>query len=90
MRKDHLTRQLFGVTIEEDDIDTVGGLLAKIDGRMPLPGATGEIAGLRLTAEKMAGRRHQLATLVVERVGDEDPAERGDEHAANSGAEEMV
>ena len=82
--------ELFGVTIEEDDIDTVGGLLAKIDGRMPLPGATGEIAGLRLTAEKMAGRRHQLATLVVERVGDEDPAERGDEHAANSGAEEMV
>lgn len=82
--------ELFGVTIEEDDIDTVGGLLAKIDGRMPLPGATGEIAGLRLRAEKMAGRRHQLATLVVERVGDEDPAERGDEHAANSGAEEMV
>ncbi|QEH93517.1 HlyC/CorC family transporter [Dermacoccus abyssi] len=82
--------ELFGVTIEEDDIDTVGGLLAKIDGRMPLPGATGEIAGLRLTAEKMAGRRHQLATLVVERVRDEDPAERGDEHAATSGAEEMV
>ena len=57
--------EYFNVHLEEDDVDTVGGLLTRLVGRVPLPGAEGEIAGLRLTAEKMAGRRHQLATVMV-------------------------
>ena len=76
---------------DEDDIDTVGGLLAKLVGRVPLVGASGEIDGLRLTAEKMAGRRHQLATLIVERVEPEDPTDpdgRGDERSAETRGEE--
>lgn len=59
---------LLDVTIEEDDVETVGGLLTKLVGRVPIPGAEAEIGGLRLVAENMAGRRHQLATVIVERV----------------------
>ncbi|XAS75625.1 hemolysin family protein [Dermatophilaceae bacterium Sec6.4] len=58
----------FDVTIEEDDVDTVGGLLGKLVGRVPIPGASAQLGDLRLTAERMAGRRHQLATVVIERV----------------------
>ncbi|TWE12363.1 hemolysin family protein [Rudaeicoccus suwonensis] len=67
----------FDVTIDDDDdVETVGGLLAKLVGRVPLPGASAQVAGLQLTAERMAGRRHQLATLIVEPVdteGRDDP-----------------
>lgn len=58
----------FDVSIDEDDVDTVGGLLSKLVGRVPIPGATADLGDLRLTAERMAGRRHQLATLVIERL----------------------
>lgn len=60
--------ELFDVDIEDDDVDTVGGLLTKLCGRVPLPGATGTIEGVTLTAERMAGRRHQLASIVVDRL----------------------
>ncbi|GGB41100.1 membrane protein [Flexivirga endophytica] len=58
----------FDVTIEEDDVETVGGLLAKLVGRVPIPGATAQVAGLQLTAERLAGRRHQIASVVADRV----------------------
>ena len=45
---DHL-----GVAIEDDEVDTVGGLIAKLGGRVPILGSTAEIAGLKLTAERM-------------------------------------
>lgn len=76
----------FDVSIEEEDVDTVGGLLTKLVGRVAIPGATADLAGLRMTAERMAGRRHQLATLLVERlvVADEDVA--GAAESAGGGA----
>lgn len=60
--------ELMEVTIEEDDVDTVGGLLAKLIGRVPIPGAQAQIAGLQLTADEMAGRRHQISTILVTRA----------------------
>jgi CBS domain containing-hemolysin-like protein len=62
--------ELFDVSLEEDEVDTVGGLLGKIIGLVPIPGSRGEIAGLTLTAERMAGRRHRIATVIVRRVAD--------------------
>ncbi len=59
--------ELFGVLIEEEEVDTVGGLLTKAIGRVPIPGSHADVAGLTLTAEKMAGRRHRLATVIVRR-----------------------
>ncbi len=59
---------LLDVDLEEDEVDTVGGLIAKTIGKVPILGSTCEVAGLRLTAERMHGRRHRIATVLVERV----------------------
>jgi magnesium and cobalt exporter, CNNM family len=60
--------ELFGVTIEAEDVETVGGLLAHALGRVPIAGSEATVAGLRLTAESLAGRRNRIGTVVVERV----------------------
>lgn len=64
--------ELFGVTVSAQDVETVGGLLAHELGRVPIAGSEATVAGLRLTAENLAGRRNKLGTVLVERV----PAER--------------
>ena len=60
--------ELFGVSIEAEDVETVGGLLAHELGRVPIAGSTADVAGLRLTAENLAGRRNKLGTVLVERL----------------------
>jgi CBS domain containing-hemolysin-like protein len=60
--------ELFDVTIDEEDVDTVGGLLTKVIGRVPIVGSSGTVAGLELTAERMAGRRHRVASVIVHRA----------------------
>jgi len=57
--------ELFDLDLDDDDVDTAGGLLAKAIGKVPLPGSAGEIHGLRLRGDRVQGRRKQLATLVV-------------------------
>ena len=63
---------LFDVEIEEDEVDTVGGLIGKTLGRVPIVGSHCEVAGLSLTAERMAGRRHRIASVIVARVPEPD------------------
>jgi CBS domain containing-hemolysin-like protein len=58
----------FDVDLDDDDVDTVGGLLAKHLGRVPIPGAGVQLAGLQLTAEGTQGRRNRLGTVVVRRI----------------------
>ncbi|QNO36653.1 HlyC/CorC family transporter [Protaetiibacter sp. SSC-01] len=58
---------LFGVELEDDDVDSAGGLLTKALGRLPVPGSSATVSGLVLTAERTEGRRKRLATVVVER-----------------------
>ncbi|MGI8652857.1 MAG: hemolysin family protein [Geodermatophilaceae bacterium] len=61
--------ELFHVEFpDEDDIDTVGGLLARELGRVPIPGARATYAGLSLTAESTEGRRNRIDTLLVSRL----------------------
>ncbi|MCA0437479.1 MAG: hemolysin family protein [Austwickia sp.] len=60
--------ELFDMEFEEEDVDTVGGLLAKAIGRVPILGSAGEAHGLALVAERMSGRRHRIATVLVHRV----------------------
>jgi CBS domain containing-hemolysin-like protein len=59
---------LFDVDIEEDEVDTVGGLIGKSIGRVPIVGSRCEVGGLALTAERMAGRRHRIASVIVQRL----------------------
>jgi CBS domain containing-hemolysin-like protein len=65
--------ELFGVKIEAEDVETVGGLLAHALGRVPIAGSTATVAGLTLTAESLAGRRNRISTVTVERA---DPSRR--------------
>jgi CBS domain containing-hemolysin-like protein len=64
--------ELFHITVDAQDVETVGGLLAHELGRVPIAGSEATVAGLRLTAENLAGRRNKLGTVLVERV----PAEK--------------
>jgi CBS domain containing-hemolysin-like protein len=57
--------ELFGTDIEEEDVETVGGLMAKHLGRVPIPGAEVGCHGLRFRAEGQAGRRNKVVTVVV-------------------------
>jgi CBS domain containing-hemolysin-like protein len=68
--------ELFDVELpDNDDVESVGGLLASELGRVPIPGATVEVSGLRLVAESAAGRRNRIGTVVVTRLPEIDPGE---------------
>lgn len=69
--------ELFGIDIDDDEVTSVGGLLSKALGQVPVPGASAEIHGLRLEAERGVGRRHTISTLLVSKA----PPEPGDEEA---------
>ncbi|HTY73853.1 MAG TPA: hemolysin family protein [Actinomycetes bacterium] len=58
---------------DEDDVDTVGGLLAKRLGKVPIAGSTVVVDGYRLVAESLAGRRNRISTVLVQRI-EADPA----------------
>jgi CBS domain containing-hemolysin-like protein len=77
--------ELFDVELpEDDDVETVGGLLARALGRVPIEGASAEVGGLRLVAESTGGRRNRIDTLLVCRV--EPPsAEEAEEPRGPSG-----
>lgn len=73
--------EMFGLEIEDDDVDSAGGLLIKGLGRVPLQGAKAEIDGLVLQAERFEGRRKRLATVLAARSADSatDSEEEDDE-----------
>ena len=73
--------ELFGFDVEEEDVDSVGGLMAKHLGRVPIPGSHVEAHGLRFEAERAAGRRNKIGTVLISRV-EPEPAhtEEGSDH----------
>ncbi len=77
---DELSERL-DVELEDDDVDTVGGLLAKHLGRVPIPGAQVWLHGIELTAESAQGRRNRIGTVLVRRAAaepDDEPLEAAD------------
>jgi CBS domain containing-hemolysin-like protein len=84
----------FGVSIEAEDVETTGGLLAHALGRVPIAGSVVTVNGLRLTAENLSGRRNRIGTVLVERVkpagqqaGGEGQQARGEGQQARGGDE---
>ncbi|PDQ35535.1 MAG: hemolysin [Candidatus Lumbricidophila eiseniae] len=57
--------ELFELDLEDDDVDSVGGLLAKELGRIPKPGDRVQVSGLLLTAERTKGQRKRIDTVLV-------------------------
>ncbi len=74
--------ELFGINVVDDDIDSVGGLMAKHLGKVPLPGSVVEVHGLRFVAEEATGRRRRVGTVLIRAVAaaDEDEADYADAH----------
>jgi len=60
--------ELFDLELEDEDVDTVGGLLAKELGRLPKQGESVQVSGLILTADRIEPRRKRLVTVVVEQT----------------------
>jgi CBS domain containing-hemolysin-like protein len=73
-------REVSGIAVEDDDVDTVGGLMAKHLGRVPIAGSVVEVNGLRFEAETPAGRRNRIGTVLVSRLEeDHGPGPHGRE-----------
>lgn len=68
--------ELFDLELEEEDVDTVGGLLGKELGKIPVLGDRAVVQGLEITADRV-GRRHHVTEVTVRLVGGVAQAPRG-------------
>lgn len=79
--------ELFDLDLDDDDVDSVGGLFTKALGRLAEPGDTVHVYGVTLTAERTDGRRKRLVTLIAEpdtRVVRDDGSESDTESDSES------
>jgi len=59
---------LFGIELEDDDVDTAGGLLTKELGHLAIRGDTVTVSGVVLTADRVEGKRRHLISVLAERT----------------------
>ncbi len=74
--------ELFGMDADDEDVDTVLGLIAKLLDKVPIPGSTVTWQGIELVAERGNGRRHAIATVLASREAADDVAEQAAEKLA--------
>jgi CBS domain containing-hemolysin-like protein len=60
--------ELFDIELDDDEVDTVGGLLAKALGRVPIVGSRVEVDGISLLAERLEGRRNRVSHIIAAAV----------------------
>ncbi len=60
--------QVVGVVVQDEDVDSVGGLMAKHLGRVPIAGSEVTVEGLHFQAESPIGRRNRIGTVLVRHV----------------------
>ena len=63
---------------EREDVDSLGGLIGKVLGRVPIPGSSITISGWKLTAERPVGRRHRIGTVLAVRASDDAANHHGE------------
>lgn len=68
--------ELLGLEIRDDDVETVGGLMAKQLNLVPIPGSAVTYGDIEMIADRSVGRRHQIGTVLVRRVTPEERAAR--------------
>ncbi len=80
--------ELFGLKVDDEDVDTVLGLMAKELNKVPIPGSVVRWEGIELVAERGSGRRHQIQTVLASLVSDEadDAADAAAKLASESAA----
>ena len=81
--------ELFGLKVDDDDVDTVLGLMGKELNKVPIPGSVVVWEGIQLVAERGIGRRNSILTVLASLVEEpaEDPAEGGVDAAAQLASE---
>ncbi|MCO4274065.1 hemolysin family protein [Pseudarthrobacter sp. HLT3-5] len=60
--------ELFDIELDDDEVDTVGGLLAKALGRVPIVGSRVVVGGISLLAERLEGRRNRVSHIIASAV----------------------
>ncbi|MEY4169900.1 MAG: hypothetical protein RLZ94_973 [Actinomycetota bacterium] len=78
---------LIDVDVESEDegVDTVLGLMGKRLGRVPIPGATIDLEGWRLTAEQGMGRRNRIGSVLAVCLEPAGATESSDDAEAGRG-----
>ncbi len=74
----HELETVFDIEIEEDDVDTVGGLVTKSLGRLAGPGDGVDAHGLHFAVER-TGRRGRLDSVLVHPIDSGDAADENKE-----------
>jgi CBS domain containing-hemolysin-like protein len=64
----HELGEAFDLDLDDEDVDSVGGLLAKYLDKVPIPGSEATVEGLLLLAEGPVGRRNRIPTILVTKV----------------------
>jgi CBS domain containing-hemolysin-like protein len=59
---------LFGLKLEDEEVETIGGLMAKQLNKVPIAGSVVKYDGLELVAERSAGRRNRIGTVIVTKI----------------------
>ncbi|UOQ58703.1 hemolysin family protein [Leucobacter allii] len=67
--------ELYGIELDDDEVDTVGGLVAKLLGRLPEPGDSVSTAGIELVVVDTERRRRRLLTAEARWIGEPDEAD---------------
>ena len=76
--------QVVGVVVEDEDVDSVGGLMAKHLGRVPIAGSEVTVEGLHFQAETPVGRRNRIGSVLVRLAEPQDADSPADEGSAVS------
>lgn len=63
--------ELFGIELEDDEVDSVGGLVTKHLGRLAEVGDSVTLHGIHMTAATMQRRRRRIMSVEVRWVGEE-------------------
>lgn len=59
--------ELLDLELEDEDVDSIGGLFAKELGRLPGRGDETSVSGLVISADRIEGRRKRLITVVLKK-----------------------
>lgn len=74
--------EIFDIELDDDEVDTVGGLLSKALGRVPIVGSEAEVQSIALRAERIEGRRNRISHIIVfqPEPAKADPGEKSSDH----------
>jgi CBS domain containing-hemolysin-like protein len=67
--------EFLGIELEDEDVDSIGGLFTKQLGRLPAKGDECKFSGLVVSVDRIEGRRKRLITVIVSKDQDLENAQ---------------